>query len=99
MKYVTSVERLAIERGMQQGMQQGLQQGMLQGIQQGRQQGMQQGEVIGEAKVLHRQLTKRFGTLTEDARKRLQTATTEQLELWADRILEAPTLAAVFDEH
>jgi hypothetical protein len=31
--------------------------------------------------------------------QRLQTATTEQLELWADRILDAPTLAAVFDGH
>ena len=45
----------------------------------------------------YRQLTKRFGPLSPDTAQRLQTATTEQLELWADRILEAPTLAAVFD--
>ena len=39
------------------------------------------------------------GPLSPDTAHRLQTATTEQLELWADRILDAPTLAAVFDEH
>ena len=30
MRYVTSVERIGIEKGMQQGIQQGMQQGMLQ---------------------------------------------------------------------
>jgi hypothetical protein len=33
------------------------------------------------------------------ASQRLQTATPEQLEVWTDRILDAPTLAAVFSEH
>lgn len=82
-KYSICVERLAIERGMQQGIQQGI----------------QQGQVMGEAKVLHHLPTKRFGPLNPDTAQRLQTATTEQLELWADRILDAPTLAAVFDGH
>ena len=40
-----------------------------------------------------------FCPLSPDTAQRLQTATTEQLELWADRILDAPTLAAVFDGH
>jgi hypothetical protein len=75
MQYVTSVERLATQRGMQQG------------------------EAKGEAKVLTRQLTKRFGPLSPDTTQRLNAATADQLELWADRILDAPTLDAVFAEH
>lgn len=83
MSYVTSVERLATQRGMQQGLQQGLQQGKLE----------------GEAALLERQLIKRVGSLTEETRARLKAATADQLETWADRILDAPTLNAVFDSH
>jgi len=83
MKYVTSVERLAIQRGMQQGMQQGKLEGKLE----------------GQSTTLMRQITKRFGPLSPDTAQRLQTATAEQLELWTDRILDAPTLAAIFDAH
>lgn len=83
MRYVTSVERLAIERGMKQGIQQGKLEGKLE----------------GEVNVLERQLAKRFGPLSDETRARLKNATAEQLELWAERVLDAPTLAAVFDEH
>lgn len=83
MQYVTSVERLAIQRG----------------IQQGKAEGKAEGNVIGKAELLTRQLTKRFGPLSAETSQRLQTATTEQLELWADRVLDAPTLVAVFDAH
>lgn len=57
------------------------------------------GEARGEAKTLRRLLTKRFGPLTPETSQRLQSATPEQLELWTDRILDAPSLAAVFAEH
>ena len=53
----------------------------------------------GEAKVLILLLTKRFGPLSVETIQRLNTANSEQLELWADRILEAPALDAVFAEH
>ncbi len=46
-----------------------------------------------------RQLNKRFGPLSPEAAQRLQAATPEQLELWTDRILDAPSLDAVFAEH
>ncbi len=45
MPYITSVERIGIEKGMQQGMRQGMQQGMRQ----------------SESALLERQLTRRFG--------------------------------------
>ena len=67
--------------------------------QQGLEQGLLEGELKGEANVLERQLTKRFGPLSDDTRTRLKNATAEQLELWADRILDAPTLAAIFGNH
>jgi hypothetical protein len=65
------------------------------GMQQGMQAGMQQ-----EARLLlERLLSKRFGALSEATQMRLQNATLEQLNLWVDRILDAPTLSAVFDGH
>ena len=99
MQYVTSIERLAIERGMQKGIQQGIEQGILQGIEKGIEQGIEKGIELGESRVLERQLTKRFGSLSEQTRQRLKSATAEQLELWSDWVLDAPTLAAVFGDH
>ena len=79
MKYVTSVERLAIERG--------------------REKWMAEGKAEGKAETLSRQLTRRFGPLPEWVAPRLQSATADQLDLWADRVLDAPTLLGVFDGH
>ena len=91
MRYVTSIERLATERGMQLGMQQGMQQGKLEG--------KLEGKFEGEVALLTRQLTKRFGPLSDATRQRLDTATLAQLDTWADRILDADSLDAVFAEH
>lgn len=107
MRYVTSIERLAtkrgvelgVQQGMQQGMQQGIQKGMQQGMQKGMQQGMQQGERNKAIAILTRHLTKRFGRLSDATRQRLDTATLDQLDTWADRILDADSLDAVFDEN
>jgi hypothetical protein len=75
MPYITSVERIGMERGLQQG------------------------KLEGEATLLLRLFTKRFGPPDEAIRNRLGNATLDQLELWADRILDAPSQAAVFDGH
>ena len=83
MPYVTSVERIGIEKGLQQGLQQGRLEGKLE----------------GEAALLLRLLTKRFGPLDEATRNRLNNATLEQLELWAERVLDAKTLDDVFGAH
>jgi hypothetical protein len=69
------------------------------GIEQGIEKGMQQGKHEGETAILERQLTKRFGPLTAETRAKLKAASLEELDRWADRILDAPTLAAVFDGH
>lgn len=73
--------------------------GLRAGLDQGRQEGIEQGIGLGESTLLERQLTKRFGPLSEATLTRLRSATTNQLELWADRILDAPTLGAVFEGH
>ena len=79
MKYVTSVERLAIERGMARGLEMGIEKGQL--------------------NTLTRQLTRRFGPLPDAALARLQSATPDQLDVWTDRVLDAPTLEAVLGGH
>ena len=72
MPYITSFERIGIEKGLQQG--------------------LQQGEVI----MLKRLLTRRFGPLPTWAEQRLEQASLQELEGWADRVLEAQRLEYIF---
>jgi len=62
-------------------------------------QAMAIGKLEGEAALLERQLARRFGPITPSTRLRLDSATAAQLEAWADRILDARTLAEVFADH
>jgi len=65
-----------------------------QGIEQGIQQGIQQGVQQGERALLLRQLRKRFGNQVDsDTEQRLATASSEQIAVWAERVLSAATLA------
>ena len=61
--------------------------------------GMQQGMQQGEQNVLQRLLVRRFGPLDNQTRQRLQQATAQELECWADNILDARTLDEVFVCH
>ncbi len=63
-----------------------------------RQQGLNQGLSQGQAKTLLRQLTKRFGELPVEIAQRVAAASSTNLDLWTDRILDATSLAAVFAE-
>jgi predicted transposase/invertase (TIGR01784 family) len=83
------------EKWKQEGLVEGLQQGKQQGRQEGRQEGRQQGEMA----LLVRQLTLRFGPLNAETHHRIETATLEQLEQWAENILDAATLEDVFKSH
>ncbi|MFU8787900.1 MAG: Rpn family recombination-promoting nuclease/putative transposase [Methylobacter sp.] len=64
-------------------------------IEEGRQEGRHEGRQEGEQILLQRMLTRRFGKMPEWAEVRLQQASPEQLEQWADLLLDAPTLDAV----
>ena len=70
------------------------------GLQKGRMEGRMEGEAKGRSAILNRQLAKRFGQGILDIRtqERLRTATPEQLDLWAERILDAKTIDDVFGE-
>jgi len=87
MKYVTSVERLAVERGHSTGKLEGKLEGLL------------EGKLEGKLETLTRLLTRRFGPLPEWVAHRLSAGTGEQLDLWSESVLDAATLAEVFGGH
>lgn len=72
MPYVTSVERIGIEKGMQKGIQQ------------------------GEMLVIKRLLSHRFGQIPEWADKRLALASSDELKLLTDRIMDAASIDEIF---
>ncbi len=78
--YIPSFERIAIQKGMQQGIEQGMQQGMQQ----------------GESTLLLRLLQRKFNDVPDNYRQRIQSANTETLLTWADRVLDSKTLEEIF---
>ena len=46
--------------------------------------------------LLQRQLARRFGALSSEVVAKIAAASSRQLELWGDRVLDAPSLDAVF---
>ncbi|NJO18026.1 MAG: DUF4351 domain-containing protein, partial [Thioploca sp.] len=71
-------------------------QGKLTGILEGERRGERRGKLEGEALILQRLLTKRFGALPQWAVEKIAQAQNEQLEQWSLQLLEAETLEAVF---
>ena len=69
--------------------------------QEGEARGLQKGEVIGRQAILQRQLNKRFGQNILDfhLQEQLRKATPEQLDLWAERILDAKSIDEVFKDN
>jgi hypothetical protein len=60
--------------------------------------GMAKGEHKAQARTLLRLLDRRFGPVPADVRERVEAAEPETLDLWLDRIVDAPTRDAVFEE-
>jgi len=67
--------------------------------QDGLQQGKIEGKLEGETSLIERQLTRRFGPPSPDTQARLKAASLEQIEQWAENILDATTLEDVFKNH
>ena len=78
---------------MKQWEQELIEQTMAKGIEQG----IEQGVLTGEATLLRRQLQLRFGTLPTWASDRLAQANRDILEQWGLKVLDAKTLAEIFD--
>ena len=87
------------ERLLAEGEQRGVQQGLEQGLEKGLEQGLEKGKATGERAVLLLQLSHRFGPLDEATRHKLESASTEELELWANNVLDAQCLEDVFTRH
>jgi hypothetical protein len=81
MQYITSVERIGIAKGLLEGRVEGRLQGLLE----------------GESRFLKKLLELRFGPLPDWASDKLSNAAEQELETWAEAVLTAPSLAAVFD--
>jgi hypothetical protein len=56
-----------------------------------------EGQLNGERQILGRLLRKRFGELPPAITQRLQQAQLEELERWSERLLDAGSLAELFD--
>ncbi|GAB6049891.1 Rpn family recombination-promoting nuclease/putative transposase [Hydrogenophilus islandicus] len=73
------------------------------GFREGIELGIQQGELLWKrvqtASNLRRLLAKRFGPIPTEIELRISAASLEELESWLDRILDAPTLDAVFEQQ
>jgi predicted transposase YdaD len=83
------------QRGQEKGFQEGEALGVARGKAEGRQEGRQEGEQV----LLQKLLTKRFGPLPAEVLEQLACASTEQIEAWADRVLDAASLDEVFRVH
>ena len=57
---------------------------------------MEKGVIVGESKLLRKQLERRFGPLPVTVAERLDHANESDLENWGEAVLTAPTLDAVF---
>ena len=55
-----------------------------------------QGRLEGMTLVVERHLTRRFGPLPTEVIARIAAATVEDIENWADRLLDAKSLDEVF---
>jgi hypothetical protein len=89
-----------LEQGRQEGRKRAAEEAMQKWLQEveekGRQEGRQEGERKGEAALLLRQLQRRFGMLPDWVTERIDLASTDTLEEWGLRVLEAGSLDEVF---
>jgi len=59
--------------------------------------GRAEGRAEGKAEIVLRQLRRKFGTLSPEIEERVLVANSDQLDEWSERLLDARTLAKVFD--
>ena len=78
-----------------EGRQEGRQEGRHEGRQEGRKEGQTEGRQAEATRLLRSLLTRRFGALPDWADQQLSQATTDQLEAWALRVLDADSLESV----
>lgn len=60
------------------------------------QEGLEKGKILGEANMLVRLLSNRFGILPDHIKDKITSADLDKVQLWADRFVDAPNLDEVF---
>ncbi len=100
MPTATNLQELAMLISEKPGMwaRQWEKEGIQKGLRQGRQEGRQEGALIGQAILLERLLTRKFGALPDAVAARIRQGTSAQLEAWSLNILDAATLDEVFGD-
>ena len=88
MPFITSFERVGLEKGLEQGRQEGRQEGIQKGRQEGRQEGIQKGRQEGQTNLIVRMLKRRWGTLDPELEIRLSSLSLAQLESLGETFLE-----------
>lgn len=97
MRYITSVERIGIAKGRAEGLLEGRLEGRNEGWNEGLNEGRNEGRLEGEYKLLRKLLERRFGLIPAWVLDRLHSAAEPELECWAEAVLTAPTLEAIFN--
>lgn len=78
---------------LEEGRSRGIEEGRARGLEEGRAQGRRQ----GEADFFLRLLEKKLGPVDAGLRSRIQSARSEQILAWGERLVDARSLADVFD--
>ena len=68
----------------------------MEGLAEGRAKGLAEGQAKGRAELLHKLLSRKFGPLPANIEQRLNKATSETLETWSLKLLDANCLEDVF---
>jgi hypothetical protein len=96
MPYITSVERIGLERGEQIGLQRGeqigLERGEQIGLQRGEQIGLREGKLEGQRAMLRRLVQVRFGSVPEALGRQIDAADEPRLDQLADQLGAAASL-------
>ena len=80
-----------MEKGRLEGREEGRKEGRLEGRVEGREEGIGQ----GEARILLRLLTLKFGPVPEPVRSRVESADAETMLRWSEQVLSADRLEDV----
>ena len=88
----------ARDEGREEGRQEGRKEGRQEGRREGLQEGLEQGHRQAEIELLTRVIERKFGVVPGWAHARLQSASSEQLLLWVDRVLTAESVEALLAE-
>ena len=87
--------REGTERGIEKGIEKGIEIGLEKGLERGRNEGREE-ERLRRQRVLLTMLTKRLGFLNEEMKRRVEGATSEMLDEWTVRVMDADEPDQVF---